>query len=86
MFKRSGITPVHCRVGGRRSASPTTRNILISIEKKLLNRSITQNYSKHWKLHQVKNKCDMKLEEKLSLKDNLKLTELTEKKHLNRIY
>ena len=28
----------------------------------------------------------MKLEEKLSLKDNLKLTELTEKKHLNRIY
>ena len=79
--KRSGVVPIHCRIGGRRSASPTTKNILKASEKKLLNRSIVKNYSKRWKKQQEIKKVDLILEEKLSLTDYVKLQKLTEKKH-----
>ena len=84
--KGSGITPIHCRIGGRRSVSPTTKKFIKSTEKKLLNRSITKNYSKRWKFTQVKNKADKLLEEILCIQDYLQVAKLTEKKYSNKIH
>ena len=64
--KRSSITPIHCRIGGRRSVSPTTRKLIGETERKLLNRSIVKNYTKRFKLLQTRKKIDCNLEEKLS--------------------
>ena len=79
--KRSGITPIHCRLGGRRSASPTTRKFLRDTEKKLLNRSIVKNYTKRFKQRQIKKKQDSVLEENLSLNDYMNIQRLTEKRN-----
>ena len=83
--KRSGIVPIHCRIGGRRSASPTTKKMIGKTEKKLLNRSIVKNYSKRWKQNQIREKRESVLDEKLSLSDYMKLTELTEKRQSRKL-
>ena len=83
--KKSGIIPVHCRIGKRRSASPNTKRIIISTEKKFLNRSISKNYSKRWKHQQMKRQRELSIEEELSLADYMRMIELTSKKQQNTI-
>ena len=51
--KKNKIVAVHCKLGGRRDASPTTKRHLRYIEWKLLNRSIAKCYSNRWKANKV---------------------------------
>ena len=78
--KKSDIIPIHCRLGGRRSVSPNTRKILKKTEKKLLNRSISKNYSKRWKCRQEKGFYELRIEGTLCLKDYILLQNITESK------
>ena len=78
--KRSDVIPIHCRMKKRRNTSPGTKKLIKTTERKLLNRSISRNYSKRWKLQQNRKNNDNFLEEKLSVKDYCDLLKLTEKR------
>ena len=67
--KKRDLIPVQCKLVGRRSASPVTRNLLKNAGKKLLNRSIVKNYSKRWKQQNKLKNINEKLGEVLSVKD-----------------
>ena len=74
--KRAGIIPIHCRIGKRRSASPNTKKIIQTTEKKLLNRSLVKNYSKRWKIEQKKLQHESRVDEILTIADYMKLKQI----------
>ena len=78
--KTERVTPIHCRIRGRRSASPTTRRIIETAESKLLKRSVSKSYSKQTHLKNQMRDIGNKLHETLSTEDLLKLEYLTKKK------
>ena len=78
--KTERVTPIHCRIRGRRSASPTTRKIIETAESKLLNRSVSKSYSKQTHLKNQMRDIGNKLHETLSKEDYLKLKNITKKK------
>ena len=65
--KKSNIVPVHCKLGGRRDASPTTNRLLRDTERKLLNRSIAKCYSNRWKANKILQNSINQLEDTLSI-------------------
>ena len=83
--KKSNIVPVHCKLGGRRDASPTTNRLLRNTERKLLNRSIAKCYSNRWKANKILQNSINQLEDTLSIIDYCKLILFTEKKIKSRV-
>ena len=83
--KKSNIVPVHCKLGDRRDASPTTDRLLRNTERKLLNRSIAKCYSNRWKANKILQNSINQLEDTLSIIDYCKLIIFTEKKIKSRV-
>ena len=63
--------PVHCNLGVKRSVSPVRRKLLKNTERKLLNKYILKNYSKHWKQRNKLKNINEKLKEVLSIKNDI---------------
>ena len=82
---KSNIVPVHCKLGGRRDASPTTNRLLRNTERKLLNRSIAKCYSNRWKANTILQNSINQLQDTLSIIDYCKLIIFTEKKIKSRV-
>ena len=83
--KKSNIVPVHCKLGGRRDASPTTHILLRNTEKKLLNRFIAKCYSNRWKANKILQNSINQFEDTLSTKDYWELIIFTDKKIKSRV-
>ena len=67
--KKSNIVPVHCKLGGRRDASPATKRLLRNTERKLWNRSIAKCYSNKWEVNKILENSINQLQDNLSIKD-----------------
>ena len=78
--KKEKVIPIHCRIRGRRSASPTTRKIIETAESKLLSRSVSKSYSKQTHLKNQMRDIGNQLRESLSTDDLNKFGELSKKK------
>ena len=78
--KKDKVIPIHCRIRGRRSASPTTRKIIETAESKLLSRSVSKSYSKQTHLKNQMRDIGNQLRESLSTDDLNKFGELSKKK------
>ena len=77
--KKSNIVSVHCKLGGRRDASPATKRLLRNTERKLWNRSIAKCYSNKWEVNKISENSINQLQDNLSIKDYSKLVIFTEK-------
>ena len=77
--KKSNIVSVHCKLGGRRDESPTTKRLLRNTERKLLNRSIAKCYFNKWKANNILQNSINQLEDTLLIEDYCKLVVFTEK-------
>ena len=66
--KKSNIVPVHCKLGGRRDASPATKRLLRNTERKLWNRSIAKCYSNKWEVNKILENSINQLQDNLSIK------------------
>ena len=69
--KKSNIVPVHCKLGGRRDASPTTNRLLRNTERKFLSKFIAKCYSNRWKACKILQKNINQLEDTLSIYQRL---------------
>ena len=83
--KKSNIVPVHCKLGGRRDASPATKRLLRNIESNLLNRSTAKCFSNKWKANKILQNSINQLEGSLSIEDYCRLAIFTEKKVKSRL-
>ena len=83
--RTTGIIPIHCKLGGRRDASPQTRKILRKAEGKLLNRSIAKSHTRRWRVQQMNKKVESKLEEVLNILDYCNMTNMTQNMVKNKL-
>ena len=78
--RRSGIIPIRCRIPKKkkRNASSTTQKVIKTTDQKLLNRLITKNFTKCWRLEQRGKRLDKNLSERKHLNEkNKKLLQTT---------
>ena len=78
--RRSGIIPIRCRIQKKkkRNASCTTQKVIKTTDQKLLNRLITKNFTKRWRLEQRGKRFDENLSERNHLNEkNKKLLQTT---------
>jgi len=82
--KKEKVIPIHCRIRGRRSASPTTRKIIETAKSTLLSRSVSKSYSKQTHLKNQMRDIGNQLRESLSTDDLNKFGELSRRKSKER--
>ena len=77
--RRSGIIPIRCRIQKKKiNASCTTQKVIKTTDQKLLNRLITKNFTKRWRLEQRGKRFDENLSERNHLNEkNKKLLQTT---------